>query len=189
MRLSDCSRLFTFPSAFRTKWTLRQPTLIKRWRSLILKPDSLEIISISFSVIVSMWILIPAFTMQQETVSKYFINTELRDWKTIDRFVRRRKGWSGPNEDCSWPMRSTVDRLPMVVYHTVYHIVYHTVYHTSWFKPVKLNFDFQYAKGWNWLKANGTHWRWVTRNTTVNVKWSDSRPFTLNRLIQGHLFR
>ena len=131
-------------------------------------------------MIVSMSILIPAFTMQQETVSKYFIKRELRDWKTVVRFVRLRRGCSRPSEECSWPMRSTVDRLTMVVYHTVYH--------TSWYIPVKLNFDFQCAKGWNWWKVNGTYWRWVTRNTLVNVKWSDSRPFTLNQWIRVHPF-
>ena len=79
------------------RWVLK--LMVTEYRSLQMnstvffstnRRHCLENILTSFSVIVSMWILIPAFTMQQETVSKYFIKRELRDWKTVNRFVRLR---------------------------------------------------------------------------------------------------
>ena len=53
---------------------------------------SFKIISISFSVIVSMSILIPAFTTLQETVSKYFNKRESKGRRLMSEFVRRRRG-------------------------------------------------------------------------------------------------
>ena len=60
-----------------------------------------------------MWILIPAFTTQQGTVSKYFIKRELRDWQTVDSFVGL-KWCSRPSEfyseyyQCSPPNLSEI---------------------------------------------------------------------------------
>ena len=60
-----------------------------------------------------MWILILAFTTLQETVSKYFIKRELRDWQTVDRFVGLRES-SRPSEfyseyyRCSQPNLSEI---------------------------------------------------------------------------------
>ena len=123
---------------------------------------SLEIISMPFLVIVSMLIPIPGSTMLQETVSKYFNKRESRNQSVLVH---------GPRSGVAGPRGTVLDQL-----------VYQTRQAIFWLY-------FQYAKRWNWFKANGTHWRWVTPNISVNVKWSDSRPFTLNRWIRGHLFR
>ena len=126
---------------------------------------SFEIILISISAIVSMWIPTPEFTTLQETVSKHFIKRESRDRRTVDKFARPRRDVAG--------LLSTLRDTTNTVYQSSQAIFW---------------LYFQFAKGWNWFKANGTYWRWATPNISVNVNWLGSRPFTLNRWTRRHPF-